>query len=125
MHVAEGFSHHSVACHWMAQHRPIGAGNIAAPDGLVPKPVQRDFIPGLGELPDRSIVAPVKSAFWMNFPPPCGLPASATPCLCKSWSLALSAPWTPSLISRRRISTLERQVPMIEQCTLACICQIG
>src|SRR5262252_10197831 len=60
MHVAEGFSHHSVACHWMAQHRPIGAGNIAAPDGLVPKPVQRDFIPGLGELPDRSIVAPVK-----------------------------------------------------------------
>src|SRR5262249_7845923 len=64
------------------------------------------------------------SAFWISFPPPCGRPASVTPCFCRSRSSAVSALWTPSFIISRRSSALERQVPMIEQCTLPCMSQI-
>src|SRR5580704_1912448 len=60
MHVAEAPAHDGVRCCRMAEHRPIGARNIAALDCLVPKPAQRALILGLGELLDCSIVAVVE-----------------------------------------------------------------
>src|SRR5262249_55812137 len=60
MHVAERLAHDGIGCRRVAEQRPIGTGNIAAPDRLLPKPVQRFLILGLGELLDGSVVAPVQ-----------------------------------------------------------------
>ncbi len=64
-------------------------------------------------------------AFWISLAPPCGRAARVTPCLCRSWSPAVSAPAMSSLTIRRRSSALDRQVPMIEQCTFGCMSQIA
>jgi hypothetical protein len=60
VHVAERLTHDGVGRRRMAQHRPIGAGNVAALDGVFPQPAQRILFPRRSKLLDRRFVAAVE-----------------------------------------------------------------
>ena len=53
------------------------------------------------------------------FAPASRRPASMTPTTCSSWSSAASIPFTPRRASAWRSSAFDRQVPMIEQCSVS------
>ena len=58
------------------------------------------------------------------FAPASRRPASMTPTTCSSWSSAASIPFTPRRASAWRSSAFDRQVPMIEQCSVSASSQI-
>ena len=60
VHVAKCRLHHLVAGVGMGQHRPVGARNVAAADGLFPKHADCRVVLGLGEPVERDLVAPVE-----------------------------------------------------------------
>ena len=60
VHVAERPAHDRVGRGGMAQRRPIGAGNVAALDRVVPQRAERRFVLRLGELLDRTLVTAVE-----------------------------------------------------------------
>ena len=64
------------------------------------------------------------SARWSIFAPASRRPASMTPTTCSSWSSAASIPFTPRRASAWRSSAFDRQVPMIEQCSVSASSQI-
>ena len=60
VHVAERPAHERIGRGGMTQRRPIGAGNVAALDRVVPQCAERRFVLRLGELLDRAFVAAVE-----------------------------------------------------------------
>jgi hypothetical protein len=60
VHVAERTPHDRIGRDGMAQHRPIGAGYVAALQRVVPQCVERRFVFCFGELLDRVLVAAVE-----------------------------------------------------------------